>query len=191
MSSEKELSPQQSLDLITTMINQAQGKMRKNSFYFLLWGWTVMIANFGMYGLMRFTDYPHPYFVWVITLPAWIITMIYGSRQDKEAAVNTHLDKINMWLWISYGVSILPILIFMREINFNINPLILLLTAVPTFITGIMLRFKPLLFGGLNFWIFGIVAFLVDAQTQYLLGGVAIFFGYLVPGYLLKTTHER
>lgn len=188
---QKDLSPRQSLDVITTMISQAQGKMRNNSFYFLLWGWTVALANFGMYSLMEFTDYPHPYFVWTITIPAWIITMIYGSRQDKQAAVSTHLDKINMWLWIGYGVTILPVVFFMSKINFNINPLILIITAMPTFLTGIMLRFRPLLFGGINFWAFGILAFLVDNQTQYLVGGIAIILGYLVPGYLLKTTHEN
>jgi hypothetical protein len=185
------LTPQQSLDMITALINQAQGKMRKNSFYFLLWGWTVALANFGMYGLMRFTDYAHPYIVWTLTIPAWIITMMYGSRQDKQAAVSTHLDKINMWLWICYGITILPVVFFMSKINYNLNPIILTITAVPTFLTGIMLRFKPLLYGGINFWIFGIICFLVDNQTQYLVGGFAILLGYLVPGYLLKSIHEK
>ena len=191
MNTEENLSPQKSLDVITTMINQSQGKMRKNSFYFLLWGWTVALANFGMYGLMKFTDYDHPYVVWTITIPAWIITMIYGSRQDKQASVYTHLDKVNMWLWICYGISLLPIVVFMSRINFQISPIILIITAVPTFITGIMLQFRPLLFGGINFWIFGIIGFLVDYQTQYLVGGVAILLGYLVPGYLLKSIHEK
>jgi hypothetical protein len=191
MTTEKNLSPQQSLDVITTMINQSQGKMRKNSFYFLLWGWAVMLANFGMYGLMKFTDYPYPYVVWIITIPAWIITMIYGSRQDRQASVITHLDKINMWVWIGYGISLGPVVFFMKEINFNINPIILIMAAAPTFITGIMLRFKPLLFGGINFWVFGIICFLVDPQMQYLIGGIAILFGYLIPGYMLKNIHER
>jgi hypothetical protein len=185
------LSPQQSLDVITGMIHQAQGKIRKNSFYFLLWGWTTAFANFAMYGLMKFTDYPHPYYVWIITIPAWIITMVYGSRQDKRTPVNTHLDKINMWLWICFGVCILPIVIFMSRINFLINPIILILMAAPTFITGIMLRFRPLLYGGINFWIFGIIAFMVDSETQYLVGGIAILIGYLIPGYMLKTVHEK
>jgi hypothetical protein len=191
MNTEKSFTPQQSLELISTMVNQAQGKMRKNSFYFLLWGWTVTLANLGMYGLLKFTSYPHPYYVWVITIPAWIITMFYGSRQDREARVSTHLDKINMWIWIASGITMLPVIIFMSKINYQINAVILTIIAAPTFVTGIMLRFKPLLFGGINFWIFAIICFFVDAQTQYLVGGIAIILGYLVPGYLLKTIHEK
>jgi hypothetical protein len=182
---EKNLSPSQSLEVITAMIQQAQGKMRKNSFYFLLWGWAITLANFGMFALMKF-HYAYPYAVWLITIPAWVITMIYGSRQDKQAGVSTHLDKLNMWLWISYGVSLAPIIFFMAKLNYNVNPVVLIMTSVPTFLTGIMLRFKPLLFGGINFWLMGILCFLADNQLQYLIGGFAIMVGYLVPGYMLR-----
>jgi hypothetical protein len=112
--------------------------------------------------------------------------MIYGSRQDKQAGVSTHLDKVNMWMWICYGISIAPIVFFMDKINFQINPIILIMTGVPTFLTGILLRFKPLMFGGINFWLMGILCFMVDSQTQYLIGGFAIMLGYLVPGYMLR-----
>ncbi|MCU0356528.1 MAG: hypothetical protein MUE95_03010 [Cyclobacteriaceae bacterium] len=183
--------PQQSLTFITGMIRQAQGKMQKNSFYFLLWGWAIASAYLGMYVLMAFTDYQHPYVVWLIIIPAWIVTMIYGRKQDRQAQVFTHLDRINMWLWISFGLAVLPIAIFGSKLNFNISPVILCMTAIPTFLTGIMLRFKPLLYGGINFWLCSIIAFLVDYQTQYLVGGIAIVLGYLVPGYMLRSTIEK
>lgn len=192
MNHQEELfNPQQSLQVIQNMIQQAQGRMQKNSFYFLLWGWAIALAYFGMYGIMKFTNYEHPYIVWTISIPAWIITLFYGRKQNKEAVVTTHLDKINMWLWISFGLSILPVVIFMSEINFNLSPIILVLTAIPTFLTGIMLRFKPLLFGGINFWIAGFIAFMVDYETQYLVGGIAIVLGYLMPGYMLKKMREH
>ncbi len=185
------LDPQQSLALITGMIRQAQGKMQKNSFYFLLWGWAIAFAYLGMYVLMVFSDYEHPYVVWLIIIPAWIATMIYGRKQDQQAQVSTHLDRINMWLWISYGVALLPIVVFVSKLNFNISPVILCMTAIPTFLTGIMLRFRPLLFGGINFWLCAIIAFMADYQTQYLVGGIAIVLGYLVPGYMLRATIEK
>jgi hypothetical protein len=182
---DQNLSPKESLAVISAMIQQAQGKMRNNSFYFLLWGWAITLANFGMYALMKL-NYAHPYVVWLVSIPAWVITMIYGSKQDKQAGVSTHLDKVNMWMWICYGISIAPIVFFMDKINYQINPIILIMTGVPTFLTGILLRFKPLMFGGINFWLMGIACFMVDSQTQYLIGGFAIMLGYLVPGYMLR-----
>jgi hypothetical protein len=180
------LSPQQSIDLITSMIRQAQGNISHNSKYLLLWGWCITIANFGMYSLMKFTTYPHPYFVWLITIPAWIITMIYGMKSGKEAKMHTHLESITMWLWIGFGVAILPIIFFGNKINFQINSIILIMGALPTFVSGVLLRFKPLLFGGIIFLASGVLSFIADAPTQYLIGGVAVIFGYLLPGYMLK-----
>jgi hypothetical protein len=189
--SEENLSAQQSLDIITSMIRQAQGRVSGNSFYFLLWGWCITAANFGMYSLMKFTDYPYPYAVWLITIPAWIATMIYGFRQGRTERAPSHLERINMWLWMGMGISIFPICLFGSLLNWNINPIILLMAASATFTSGIIIRFKPLLFGGVSFWILGAISFLVPQQEQYLVGGIAIILGYLVPGYLLKNLKEK
>ncbi|HEY5823014.1 MAG TPA: hypothetical protein VIT44_01530 [Cyclobacteriaceae bacterium] len=181
-----QLSPEQSLALISGMIRQAQGNISYNSKYFLLWGWCIAIANLGMYGLMKFTTYRYPYIVWLLTIPAVIITIIYAVRESRESVTQTHLDRITASLWICLFFVIPPIVGFGYKINFQINPLILLLTAVPTFISGIILRFKPLLIGGICFWIFSILCFLVDGPTQSLLGAMAVITGYLIPGYMLK-----
>lgn len=185
------LSPLQSLDLIQSMINQAQGNLLKNSFYFILWGWAITIANLGMYGLYKFSDFPYPYLVWLIAIPAWIITMVYGARQGSTAGKKTHLDKVNMWMWIGYGFGVLPFILFMEKIGYNVNPVVIVLTSIPTFLTGMMLKFRPLIWGGISFYLFGIICFMVSPLNQYLVGAVAIVCGYLIPGYLLKTTREK
>ncbi len=181
-----DFSAEQSLALISGMIRQAQGKLSYNTKYFILWGWTITIANLGMYGLMKFTTYPYPYLIWLITIPAVVVSIIFGVKEGSEKTSPTHLERITMWLWISLFFLILPIIVFGWKINFQINPVILLLTALPTFITGIILRFKPLLVGAFCFWIFSILCFIVDAQTQPLIGALAVITGYLIPGYMLR-----
>ncbi|MFN5171095.1 MAG: hypothetical protein ACK5DD_15875 [Cyclobacteriaceae bacterium] len=188
----QDLSAQQSLELITQMIQQTQGKMQKSSFYFLLWGWVITIANLGMYVTLAFTDYDdYAPFWWMLPIPAWIVTMIYSSRQDKSTGTVTHIDRISMWMWICTGLAIAPIIIFGYKINYQINPLVLTLIAIPTFVSGIIMRFRPLLAGGVSFFLLSMVCFLVDDQTQYLIGGVAMLLGYLIPGYLLKYQKEK
>lgn len=190
-STEENLSAEQSLDLITSMIRRAQGKVSGNSFHFILWGWCITLANFGMYSLYKFTDYPYPYMVWLITIPAWVGSMWYGYKHGKEERMHSHLDSINMWLWIGMGVAMLPVCLFGYKINWVINPIVLLMAAIPTFVSGIIIRFKPLLLGGICFWIGGVLCFLTSPLNQYLVGGVTIIFGYLVPGYLLKNLKEQ
>lgn len=183
------LTANQSLDLITNMINQAQGNVRGSSFHFLLWGWVVALANLGMFVLIQL-EYPRPYIVWLITIPAWLTSMYVGFKRGREERIVTHIDRITMWMWIIYGVSIFTLVFFGKSINWNMNPVILLMTFVPTFISGVVLRFKPLMLGGVSMWFFAIVCFLVDMEYQFLVGALAVIVGYLVPGYLLRSKKD-
>lgn len=186
----EKLNPEQSLALIATMISQAKGNMEKSSFYFLLWGWTIVVANLGVYALMKFTTYSHPHVMFAITIPAAIVSIIYGIRQGKRAISTTHLDQINKWLWIGFGINCFIFSALTRQIGWMVNPIIILLTAVPTFVTGVMLRFKPLMAGGVIFWVMGVLLFFLSRENQHLVSAVAIALGYLIPGYMLKKSEK-
>jgi hypothetical protein len=179
------LTPEQSLDIITRMIDQAKGNVQRNAYYFLLWGWVVALANLGMFTLIRI-GYERPYIVWIITIPAWIFTLIKSYKKGSVKSVATHLDRISSQLWLAFGICIFTLITFGWAINYQLNPVILLMAAMPTFVSGVILKFKPLMMGGISFWIFSIVSFLVTADLQPLVGALAIVCGYLVPGYLLK-----
>lgn len=179
------LSAKQSLDIIASMILEAKGNVQRNNFYFLLWGWVVVLANLGMYGL-TLAGYTRPYIVWAITIPAWIYTLYKAFRTNRTAHSTTHFDRISGYLWICFGVTIFIVVAFGFRINFQINPVILIITAMPTLVSGVILRFRPLILGGVAFWIGGIICFLVPMTTQPLVGAVTIVLGYLVPGYILK-----
>lgn len=180
------LTPQESLEIITSMINQAKGNIQHSSFYFLLWGWTIAIANLGVYVLLRFTSVENPFLMFSLTIPAAVLSIIHGARNSKETVAPTHLNTIHNWLWFGFGVTCVILVVFGKQTNWQINPLILTMCAVPTFISGILLRFRPLMLGGIAFWVFGIASFLAAMDIQFLLGALAVVFGYLVPGYLLK-----
>jgi len=186
MKTESSLTPNESLDLISEMITQAKGNLKNSSFYFLLWGWVIVICNFTIYLLIKFSHYERPYLIWLITIPAWALSFLYGHKNDKNAFSVSHLDNINKWLWISLGPALIPIIYFGSSLNYQINPLTLLITAVPTFVTGIILRFRPLIVGACVLYIFAVLSFIADYQTQYLLGGIAMILGFLIPGYALK-----
>jgi hypothetical protein len=183
------LSAQQSLDLIAGMILQAKGNARRNNFFFLFWGWVVMGAYLGMYVLARL-EYAHPYIVWLITIPAWIFTLFKAFRDRKRERTTTHFDRISGQLWLCYGVTVFSLVVFGFKINYQLNPIILLISAIPTIVSGVILNFRPFVIGGVIFWIAGILSFLVTPQTQPLIGAFAILCGYLIPGYRLKQKRD-
>lgn len=185
--SDKELTKEESLQLITDMIGQAKRNFaRGGSFHFLLWGWVVMIANLGHYILATQTDFEAPYIVWMLTVPAGIISMVYGIKKDKGARVKGHLDRMYGNIWLGVFIGVLIILFFMKEVEYNTNAIIMTFAGLGTFLSGLMLRFRPLVLGAVALWIGSVVAFLLPPMDQYLIGAVAILLGYLIPGYLLK-----
>jgi hypothetical protein len=181
------LNPTESLELITFMIQQAKGNVQRNRFHYLLWGWVTVLANFGMFILYKL-EFEHPYIVWLITIPTWGVSIYKVIIARKMTSASTHLDKISGALWLSYGVVVFTIIAFGSKINFQISPLILLFTAIPTFVSGMILRYNWLKMGGLVFWIGGIICFFLPIDIQPLVAGLAMLSGYLVPGYKLKST---
>jgi hypothetical protein len=179
------LTASESLAIITGMINEAKGHLQKNSFYFLLWGWTIIAAQLGMFILYQI-EYRHAYLAWLITIPAWIFTMFKTMTGKRENRITTHFDSISKWLWLSFSFIIFTLVIFGWKINYQLNPVILLITAIPTVVSGIILKFQPLILGGMLFWVGGVASFLLPIEYQPLAGAVAITGGYLIPGYMLK-----
>ncbi|CAN5319172.1 hypothetical protein BH09BAC3_BH09BAC3_11870 [soil metagenome] len=190
MNIEKHLTPQESLEVITSMIREAKGNVQKSSFYFLLWGWTIVIANLGVFILIRFTDVKNPHLIFSITIVSAIISIIYSFRQEKTETAPTHIDTINKWIWIGVGITCFVFVFFGSKIGWQINPIIITMCAMPTFVTGIMLRFKPLMFGGIVLWLFGVASFLVEPDLQFLFAALAVILGYIIPGHMLKNLKQ-
>jgi hypothetical protein len=65
-------------------------------------------------------------------------------------------------------------------------PLIISLYGLGTFVSGGVLKFKPLIIGGIACWIISIIAFLVPPMTVLLLTALSVVVSYLIPGYMLK-----
>lgn len=185
MENEEILSTRQSLDLITEMINRAKGNIMQNSVYFIIWGLVIAIANLGMFTLIQL-DIKQYYLVWAITIPAWIFTIYHSYTGAKRSKTSTHLDRISGSLWLGFGVIIFTLVPFGNLINYQLNPVILLISALPTLVSGIIIRFKPLIIGGISFWILAITCFLVHGPWQFIIGAMAVTVGFFIPGMLLK-----
>lgn len=178
-------STEESLEIITRMISQTQGNMRGGSFFFILWGWIGALGFIVHYLVQVYTDYPHPYIVWLIAIPGWIISFVYGARSSRKRGVSNYSDRMIMWTWIAFGITLILIIFSGRYFEL-ISPTIIGLAAMATFITGTIIRFKPLIYGAGCLWICAAIAMAVNPTTALLVCAFAVATGYLIPGYMLK-----
>lgn len=187
---DKPLSGQESLDIIHRMIGRAKGNIRNRAFYFLLWGWIVIAGSMGHYLLLEFSSLNHPEWAWIVVLVGIVASFVQGYRDRKETGASTYAGSIYTTVWITFLVNYFIIIVFTAKINFFITPLILVMAGSATYVSGAILRYKPLKLGAVFVWVMAIVAFLVTVHYQLLATAAAVFVGYLIPGYMLQNSER-
>ena len=187
---ETTLTAEHSLQTIQSMIATAKRSFQKISFYFLLWGVLMSLA-----GMLEFVltlkGYPRPYLGWPIAgVLGGIVAALHGAKQGQKSDVTTFTDKVMMFLWGSYTVSLILIIVGSVVSGTNPNKFVLLLTGLPTFATGALIGSRHLMAGGIIFWSFGIVTFFVADVYAPLLFSIALAIGYIFPGIMLKRANQ-
>jgi hypothetical protein len=191
---EKELSPQESLDLIKSMINKTKGAVADDSFHFLMWGWLVFSCCLASYILKVIIHYPDHFIVWWLMPVGGVISGIYGAKQSKQQKVKSFLDEALGYLWIAIAMSFI-VLVIVNMISGGAwqtaFTYYILLYAIGTFVSGNLLRFKPLIIGGLINFALAAISPRFNYDNQLLLGAVAIFISYIIPGHLLRIKYQK
>ena len=72
-----------------------------------------------------------------------------------------------------------------------ILPLLLIFYGLPTFLSGAVLKFSPLMIGGICCWILAIISTFIGHEFQLILIAVAVIAAWLIPGYLLKAKFKK
>jgi len=184
-------SGEESLRIITEMINKTQTNVAQSSFHLLFWGWLVFACSLVQFILSYFTDYHQGWYVWFLTIPGMFISFIYGYVKGKRAVIHTYAEKLSMWTWYGFTISIIILFILHGKSMDDVSKYILMLIGLPVFLSGFILRFRPLTYGGFAFWICAITAHFGGPLVAGLSMPVAIVLGYLIPGYLLKRRNSH
>lgn len=189
---EKMMTGEESLKIITEMINRTKVNIRQGSFHLLFWGWLITVCSLSEWLITNLTHYAHPYYVWILVIPGAFVSMIYGSVTGRKAKVHTYADILYMWTWIGFLFAAIVLFIVQSDRMENVTPYILLLAGFPTFLSGFIVKFKPLIAGGICFWVIAILVHFAGPSLALLGTPVAMLTGYLIPGYMLrnKVNHD-
>jgi hypothetical protein len=97
-----------------------------------------------------------------------------------------------MWTWIGFLIAATVLFIIQAKSMQTVTPYILLLAGFPTFLSGFIIKFKPLIAGGICFWIVALLVNFAGPSLAPLGTPVAMLIGYLIPGYMLrnKVNHD-
>lgn len=188
-----DFSPQQSLQVIQAMIDKTKGSVADKSYYFLLWGWLVLIAaliQFVLKVIVR-TDL-HP-IAWNLMWVGAILSIWHGRKEKRTRRVKSYVDESIRYLWTGVGINqVMIIFVFAQHGDWqNSYTFFILLYSIGCFVTGRLLKFRPMVWGAIGGWMLAIVSTFTTYDYNILVLALAILVTYIIPGYLLRKEHRK
>lgn len=190
---EENFSPQESFQLIQSMIAKTRRDMSDNSIYFLLWGWITFAACAGQFILKNIVHYEKHYMVWLLVIPGVIFSAYLGMKESKKREASTYIGDSMKYLWMGMGISYFVLSMILSKMGWdtNIFPFFILLYGLGTFISGKLLQFTPMVIGGSLAWVLAIVSTYFNYDYQMLFGAAAILISYIIPAYMLRSKDKH
>jgi hypothetical protein len=186
----------ESLLVIQAMINKAKDQFSENGHLYLLWGWVILVCSMGHFILVTFFRVEHAAMIWMLTWVAVIYQFYYLWKQHRTRKVRTYTDDVIGWIWISFMILMFLFGFFFLHVLGEkyyqlLNVGFLALYGMPTFLSGITLRFKPLIAGGVTCWILSVIAAFTAYQFHLLFLALAVIIAWIIPGYILRARFKK
>ena len=217
---EEKFSGEDSLKLITEMIQKAKHCFHENGSSAILWGSVV-----GLAGLVNFAElYWHFYIgfdIWLVVMAAVIPQVFISIKQSRSRKVMTHTEAAMNTIWIVYGISIFALVFYFNVVPgvtdrylasqgisiiqknadgsvspFHVFPLshgslLLILYAIPTLATGLAHKVRPMILAAILCYIFFLISCYTSTAYDMLFNGLAGICNWLIPGLILRKRFYR
>jgi hypothetical protein len=183
---DKDLSREQSLELIASMISQAKCNYYDTGISALLWGSVVIFCSLATYANQSL-HWPVLRWVWLLIIVAVVPQVIISARENKQRGYKTREGALMAGIWFSYGVAMFVFSYVDSYLNIAHDvPIYLTLFGIPTFATGFGRQFKPMIFGGIACWVFAIVTLYARwPDGLFFMAGGALL-AWFIPGLILR-----
>lgn len=200
------LTPEESFDIINKAISNFKMNYKESAKVFLLWGWILTLACFSNFIILKILKSKEMLELtvgkWELTglfiMGNWLFFILIGfaillfmvHKINKDKKVYSILESYNRKLWWVTAASFFVATFLCMKLRIVPPPIMMLIAGIATTTTALLIKFKPLIIGGIAFFIFSIATTFVSNEYLSLITGVAIICGYLIPGYLLKSAKE-
>jgi hypothetical protein len=186
MQEEKKLTEAESLALITEMISKVKHSYIESGIGPLSWGILITFCSLVTYWQIRF-QINLDFDIWILSLLALIPQVFFWWRSNKEKKFSTHDDSMMNYVWATFAICIFLLSFYNSHMpNTHSTSLFLIMYGVPTFITGGIRKFRPMIIGGIVCWISSVLSYYTSDANNMLLMAVSSTSAWLIPGIILR-----
>lgn len=182
------------LNLINEAINKTKEQLKPTSINFIFWGLLISMMSLIHYSFPEFiqkTAYSSILYWTIIPIIGMIITIIYNIKVGVRLGFETHIGRALKLVWGVFNIAWL--LIVVLSIFKKQNPVeeILFLLGVILLITALLIRFTPLIVGGIAVIACSVLITLSTGVNVLLINAVATFVGVFIPGLSLYLSKKH
>lgn len=183
-------TPEQSLQLIDSIIKKAKNRFEENGFAFIIWGITIAVCCYSQAFLLYKGFYKVSWYPYLIMPLVSIYTFWYFAQ--KKTNDTNPLTLISSRLWLFVGINIMVIAFAYNDmLKDHLTPFIFILLGIATAVASSLIKSNLLLFCALIINGSGFIAFhLAYIHHPLLMGSVAII-TFLIPGIILRFNEKR
>ncbi|MBP9552975.1 MAG: hypothetical protein ACK5KV_03895 [Bacteroides graminisolvens] len=191
---DKVLTEKESLDLISQMIRNTRSRLEDNSgIPFLIWGYTTVIVAVVVWSLVTTSGNYLWHWLWfAIPVFGGTLWLLHNKKQlNNRSRVITFVDRAISHVWMVFGIASFMISIISFLTYIPILFIVLLTMGMATAITGLIIRFKPIIFSGFIGILFSPLCVIVRDTSSILIFAAIFVLMMVIPGHMLNYTAKR
>jgi hypothetical protein len=181
------IQPQNQLQLIESMIQKARNDFQESGTLYLMWGFVLLFCSLVQFiGLYFYSS--NWSFIWMLTWVTVIAQIFILRKQKKKQGARSYTDEIMGAIWIVFFICmvLLAYILGSQKAFPSILPVILVMYGIPTFLSGTLIKFNLLKWGGVGCWVLAILCSLTPLNFQILFIGAAVIIAWIIPGIFLR-----
>lgn len=185
---EKKLSHEESLKIITDMIETSKARMeRKYAFPFIIWGATTIIIAVIISIMLQKTHNPQWHYLWWL-LPFIGSTSFLINRKDKVAVSKTYIENVSSKMWTILAIIAIvlsTISTFSPIFGKSILTIIALFMGIGTLMSGVLYRYPTLQIFAYIGIACSIIMIFFEPHVQLLIFAITFFIMMVIPGIII------
>jgi len=186
MMEEKDLSGEESLQLINRMIYEAKGYFYESGVAALIYGFSALVCSVLSY-LREKELISIPFAPFYIMVPVFFVQAWIQFKEEKKKKAKTFTDETIDFVWLGFFLSVIISLAgTFAGAGYIIITIILFLTGFAAFLTGMISKFRYHAVCGIFCLLVAAVSFFIqNVNIYFLLAGVSIIV-WIIPGFMLR-----
>ena len=179
-------SKEEQIEVISKVINSTKENLKPLSVNFIFWGSLIVVMSLIHYSIPQFiqyTEYSSLLFWTIVPVLGMIFTIVYNIKIRKVLGYETYLNRVIKIIWGIFNLSWL-VMVVMSLLNGINNPVpeILFLLSTTLITTGIIIKFKPIVIGGILLMLFTVYINFNPNINFLIVNIIGVSLGMLVPG---------